>query len=769
MAYLINRFNGSQLTVLDDGTIDTSTDISLVGRNTIGYGEIQNENFVFLLENFSNNLPPLRPLSGQIWYNSSERALKVYNGDAWNNVGSASVASSSPSNAGLGSFWFDNTLETLNLWDGTKWVNVGPDSVENYGVTRNLSTTILGEDGFRYPVVQTLVNDNVISIYSAFPFIIDTNERPDGFIELESGLNLSSNFSLKAEISGTALNAQSLATTRRINGVGFNGTQDITIKSSTSQKLIRGDYLIGADFDGSREIEWSIDASSAASAGKVVARNSAGNFSANEITANTFVGSLNGNVNVTTGTSKFARIEAEEIVGTRTQTNAETAQRLLEPVLINGTPFNGSSNITIPFLADNATGSTLSSNIIFSSLQSLGKLSELEVESTLGIGNNAATDLVVITQNGIRSKQDFDLTVELQGISILSQDSAFSQGISDRTTILPYDQAIDIGQNGYEFNHVYASIFFGDLTGNASTATSSVTATNLAAGGLGAIPYQTDIGETDFLAAGANGTYLRIAGGIPVWDNVALGTHIAGSYITGDDFTGGNDATWAVDATITNTANKIVARDEFGDIFASKVFSDLSGDIYASDGTSKILESGTDGSDATFTGNVIGNATTVTNGIYTTQQYNNPNWITGLLGSKVTQIPNSSLMNSSVTINGTTVNLGESKSIYAGWGQQEIWVDESSNRSSSQEYTNDTGALLYVNCTLSGLSYGASTIATVDGIEVARDRDNGLQGSGLVWLNVGFFVPIGSTYRVDAFDRTDGLIPVPVVKWAELK
>ena len=769
MAYLINRFNGSQLTVLDDGTIDTSTDISLVGRNIIGYGEIQNENFIFLLENFSNDLLPLRPLSGQIWYNSSERALKFYNGESWNNAGSASVDSTSPTNPGLGSFWFNNELETLNLWNGTQWINIGPDSVLNYGVTRNLSTTILGEDGNRYPVVQTLVNDNVISIHSSFPFIIDTNERPDGFVELEAGLNLSSNFSLKATIDGTALNAQSLATTRRINGVGFNGTQDITIKSSTTKKHIRGDYLVGADFDGSQEIEWSVDASSSASVGKVVVRDSSGNFAANQITANTFVGNVNGNITVTTGTSKFARIEADEIVGTRTQTNAETAQRLLEPVLINGTPFNGSIDVTIPFLADNAVGSTLAPNIIFSSLQSLGKLSEIEIESTIGIGNNSATDSVVITQNGIRSKQDFDLTVELQGISILSQDSAFSQGISDRTTILPYDQAIDIGQNGYEFNHVYASTFFGDLNGNANSANTSTTATNLAAGGLGAIPYQTDIGETSFLAAGVNGTYLRISNGVPVWDNVTLGTHIAGSYITGGDFSGGDDVTWAVDATITNTANKIVARNEFGDIFASKVFSDISGDVYASNGTSKILESGTDGSNATFTGDVIGNASTVTNGVYTTQQYNNPNWITGLSGSKVTGIPNSSLENSGVTINGTTVNLGESASIYVGWGQQETWVDESNNRTSSQDYTNTTGKMLYVNCTLSGLSYSASVIATVDGIEVARDRDNGLQGSGNVWLNVGFFVPIGSTYRVDAFDRTDGLIPGPVVKWAELK
>ena len=49
MAYTINRFDTSQLTVVEDGTIDQTTDIKLVGKNYAGYGEIQNENFVCLI------------------------------------------------------------------------------------------------------------------------------------------------------------------------------------------------------------------------------------------------------------------------------------------------------------------------------------------------------------------------------------------------------------------------------------------------------------------------------------------------------------------------------------------------------------------------------------------------------------------------------------------------------------------------------------------------------------------------------------------------
>ena len=54
MAYVINKTDGTQLVVLQDAAVDSTTSLSFVGRNYVGYGEIQNENFLFLLENFAN-------------------------------------------------------------------------------------------------------------------------------------------------------------------------------------------------------------------------------------------------------------------------------------------------------------------------------------------------------------------------------------------------------------------------------------------------------------------------------------------------------------------------------------------------------------------------------------------------------------------------------------------------------------------------------------------------------------------------------------------
>jgi hypothetical protein len=79
MPYTINRTNGAKITVVNDGTINsTSLDITLIGKNYTGYGEAFNENFVKLLENFSGASRPIKPLTGQLYYNSSSRRLELY-------------------------------------------------------------------------------------------------------------------------------------------------------------------------------------------------------------------------------------------------------------------------------------------------------------------------------------------------------------------------------------------------------------------------------------------------------------------------------------------------------------------------------------------------------------------------------------------------------------------------------------------------------------------------------------------------------------------
>jgi hypothetical protein len=83
------------------------------------------------------------------------------------------------------------------------------------------------------------------------------------------------------------------------------------------------------------------------------------------------------------------------------------------------------------------------------------------------------------------------------------------------------------------------------IGGNAATATSATTATNLAGGAAGSIPYQTASGATSLLAAGTNGYVLRLASGLPTWgiDYTGTVTSVAQSFTGGIISVGGSPIT----------------------------------------------------------------------------------------------------------------------------------------------------------------------------------------------------------------------------------
>jgi len=78
MSYTIIRSDGSTLTTIQDGTINTtSASVGLPGRSYAGYGQILNTNVVRMIENFASASPPANPLRGQLWFNTTEGVLKI--------------------------------------------------------------------------------------------------------------------------------------------------------------------------------------------------------------------------------------------------------------------------------------------------------------------------------------------------------------------------------------------------------------------------------------------------------------------------------------------------------------------------------------------------------------------------------------------------------------------------------------------------------------------------------------------------------------------
>jgi hypothetical protein len=79
MSYIINNSRGNIIAVIPDGVTNTSaTSLSLIGQSVTNYGTSQNENLVYLLENFADSTAPGNPVLGQLWYNSSTDTLSSY-------------------------------------------------------------------------------------------------------------------------------------------------------------------------------------------------------------------------------------------------------------------------------------------------------------------------------------------------------------------------------------------------------------------------------------------------------------------------------------------------------------------------------------------------------------------------------------------------------------------------------------------------------------------------------------------------------------------
>ena len=87
MAYTIVKSDGTVLTTIADGTINTtSTSLGLPGRNYAGYGQSLDTNFVHQLENFADSTPPPNPLRGQMWFNTNANTMYICPSDGESNA-----------------------------------------------------------------------------------------------------------------------------------------------------------------------------------------------------------------------------------------------------------------------------------------------------------------------------------------------------------------------------------------------------------------------------------------------------------------------------------------------------------------------------------------------------------------------------------------------------------------------------------------------------------------------------------------------------------
>ena len=189
MAYQIDRYNNTLLTVVEDGTVDQTTDLKFIGKNYAGYGEIQNENFLYLLENFAGANTPARPLSGQVWFDTASSKLKFYDGTKWRTTGGSEIGITQPTGLATGDFWWDSGNDQLYVYNGTSFILIGPQNAGE-GVTQMQSIEVLDELGGIRGVIGSVIEDIVVTVTSPYEFTLNASTPILGFDRIKKGITL---------------------------------------------------------------------------------------------------------------------------------------------------------------------------------------------------------------------------------------------------------------------------------------------------------------------------------------------------------------------------------------------------------------------------------------------------------------------------------------------------------------------------------------------------------------------------------------------------
>lgn len=234
MSYQINKTDGTIVSTVADGQLDTfSTSVSLIGKNYNGFGEPLNENFIKLLENFADTARPNNPIRGQLWYDTSELKIKVYNGTEFVPVSSATISNSQPAGLGVGDFWFDEAKRQLFFFDGTSSILLAPAFSESQGLSGIRVDNVLDTVNQTRVITSLYNNGQLIGIFANDTFT-PKNAIPGFSGELTPGFNASDLEGIRFDV--TCSNSEALG-----------GASASLYVRTDSSNIINGQLRIASD------------------------------------------------------------------------------------------------------------------------------------------------------------------------------------------------------------------------------------------------------------------------------------------------------------------------------------------------------------------------------------------------------------------------------------------------------------------------------------------------------------------------------------------
>lgn len=436
MTYTINKTDGNELTKIPDGTLDvTSTALTLIGRNSVAFGESINENFVKLLENFASTTAPENAIKGQIWFDTGTNRLFVYDGNGFRASGGPQVSPRVPSPLTTGDLWINNDTNQMFMFDGTDLILVGPIYTSNQGVTGFKVDTVLDVDGISHSICQIFVKNVLLGIFSSSSFLPKLPIPGYGLVSkpVRIGFNAAELTNLKFDVlvtrsesiltqEGVAKTANELVFTNEENTftermfIQNNDGVDLGATNQIRQYIASDNFYIENQI-ANRSVNINVKSGAQTVPGITVTGNGqrVGIFNENPTATLDVIGDLkiSGDIFIggTTTTLNTAIVEIEDkniVLGktdTPTELTAEGGGITLKSVVDKTIAYNRvsqswdlSENLKIAsgktYNIGNSqvlNATTLGSTVTSSSLTSVGALTQLQIASGLLLQGNAIT------------------------------------------------------------------------------------------------------------------------------------------------------------------------------------------------------------------------------------------------------------------------------------------------------------------------------------------------------------------------------------------
>jgi len=591
------------------GINTTDTDLSLVGRGYPNYGQKIAENFLHLLENFSNGTPPAHAVQGELWYDNVNNKLKVNTvtgGQRWSPVNGVWQQSTDPSlstitNVLPGDIWVntsDNNYILSVRTNNSGWVQVSNTST---GATGSFSTELFDSLGNPHYVVEHKSLGEIIAIDTAdsfYPNPVIPNFNP----QLFTGTNMTT----VGKFWGTAFSADALNL--------YSGVQ--TLRVPTDRFLIKDDTA-GGDIPGQGQIitgrvYWqntdgivltSSDDTYGTSKGKIQIKKSGNDlvllndrnpdYGYGNIVLKTRLG--RGSIKVESAAQAYSTVTGALTVqggvgiGGNLYVNGSlwvsTASQFHITTLVVGyadNVFAGAPGEIIYQINTSTTGFITTASTGSSVLVSGGSQAPYyQTTGTVRVGYSDNTNNILGGSAGqfvVQSAANQTSFINPGSLSVATATYAsyllggsagtflYQTGVNQTGFLQPSAISVNTATNvaGGSAGQFVVQTGAGQTGFKSGNTLSVSTASNLSGGAKGSLAYQSTSGVTTFLAIGISGKYLKSNGSTPEWDSpVGLGVgYVAYGAGTGSELTG--DSGMAYDSashTLTLSGDVVAGSD----------------------------------------------------------------------------------------------------------------------------------------------------------------------------------------------------------------